>query len=409
MMLYLRLAWRNLWRHKRRTLIVMIAIGLSLSLMMMYDGVMNGFTGAIYANAVKVFGGNIQVHADGYREKADETPLLPLENEQALIDAAKTRPEVLAASRRITTGGMATSAEGAFPVSITGIEPEAEAVVSLTAQNVVEGRFLAADDADVIFIGKGLADAMGVSVGDRVTLVGRATHEQMRQRTMTVVGIYDLGLAAIEKGMVYMSLAEAQDLYDLRGQSTEVAITLQRLGQEPAVMAALQPQFPGLEIDSWETSFPELETAVNQKGGVMNVFSVIIMFIAGIGFLNMLLMAVYERTREIGLMGALGMKPAEISNLFLLEGALMGVIGVAAGVLMGLGVNLLLGRVGIDYSQFASLTEYTALINSRISPSLGVEKLGLRATTALVIAILAAFQPAREASRREPAEALHTV
>lgn len=408
MILYLRLAWRNIWRHKRRTMIVVLAIGLGMAMMMMYDGLIAGFDQAIYGNAIRVLGGNIQVHAEGYSEKADNNPLLPMANEQSIIDAALAQPQVEAASRRITTGGLATSREGAFPVGIVGIEPEKEQPVSLLAQNVVEGRYLTAADQDAVFIGKGLADAMGLEAGDRFTLAGKATHEQMRQRTMTVAGIFDVDMPEIEKRTVYISLAEAQDLYGLDGP-TEVMITLENLGQENAVIDAIQPATNGFEISSWETSFPELQAALETKGGVMDIFSVIIIIIAGIGILNLLLMAVYERTREIGLLGALGVKPRQISMLFLLEGGMMGLVGVAAGVVMGLLLNFVLGQVGIDYSKFAGMTEYLALISGRIYPTLGVDKLLQRGLTVLIISVLAAFIPAREAAQNEPAEALHFV
>jgi len=232
MQLYLRLAWRNVWRHRRRTIIIVIAMGMTMALMMWYDGLMNGFTDAIYGNAVKVLGGNIQVHAAGYRAQASSTPLLPLADPQAVIKAAEANPLTLGATQRINTGGLVTSQEGAFSVGITGIEPEKELSVNIIGQNVKTGRDLTSADMDNILIGKGLADAMGVQVGDRITLVGSAQHAQMRQRTMTVIGIYDLGIPDLEKQTVYISLGEAQALYGLPGQSTEVAIFLKQLGEE---------------------------------------------------------------------------------------------------------------------------------------------------------------------------------
>jgi len=409
MKLYLRLAWRNVWRHRRRTLIIILAMGLTLSMMMMYDGLIVGFNQAIYGNAIKVLGGNIQIHAPGYREKASQTPLLPLANDQAVVEAAEANPLVQVATRRINTGGLITSPEGAFAVSIIGIEPEKEAEANITAQNVKAGRFLAPDDRDVIFIGKGLAEAMGVNVGDRVTLTGRSTHDQMRQRTMTVIGIYDLNIPDIEKRTVYMSLGEAQDLYGLTGQSTEVGVILKQLGQEPAVMTALESGLPGYEIGSWESNYPELTTAISSKGAVMNIMSVVIMLIAGIGILNLLLMAVYERTREIGVLGALGFRPRQISWLFILEGTMIGLVGVAAGIVMGLALNGLLRLVGLDFTAFSSLTSYMALINEKVYPSWGMEKLVGRGLTVAIIAALAALIPAREAAGQEPAQALHKV
>jgi ABC-type lipoprotein release transport system permease subunit len=143
----------------------------------------------------------------------------------------------------------------------------------------------------VIFIGKGLAEAMGAQVGDRVTLTGRSTHDQMRQRTMTVIGVYDLNIPDIEKRTVYMSLGEAQDLYGLTGQSTEVGVILKQLGRSCHCRAG---RIAWLRIESWETNYPELTG--DFPSAVMNVMSVVIMLIAGSAF-NLLLMAVYERSR----------------------------------------------------------------------------------------------------------------
>ena len=409
MRLYFRLAWRNLWRHRRRTLIVVFAMGFGLAMMMMYDGLMAGFNQAIYGNAIKVLGGNIQVHAEGYRLKSGQTPLLPLPDDTAVVQAALGDERVQTATRRIQTGGLLTSPEGAFGVGIIGIEPEAEAGVNLAAQHISAGRYLTSADLDNVLIGKGLADAMAVQVGDRVTMVGRDIHDQMRQRTMTVVGIYDLGMADLEKMSAYIALGEAQELYGLSGVSTEVAIVLKELGREPEVIANIQPKLPGYEVDSWDTNYPELMATIQTKSAVMNVFSVIILFIAGIGILNLLLMAIYERTREIGLLGALGFKPRQISLLFILEGTLMGLVGVAFGIVLGLAFNGLMRSVGLDFSAWSNMTSYMALIQDKIYPSWGLDKLFSRALTVAIIAALSAFYPAFEASRREPAEALHFV
>ena len=409
MTLYLRLAWRNIWRHRRRTVIIVLAMGLSLGMMMFYDGLMDGFNNAIAGNAVRVLGGNVQVHAEGYREKVDSNPLLPLEDDAAIVQAALSQPDVIAAARRIQTGGLISNREGAFSMTIIGIDSEAEAPVSLIADHIVDGRYLEPTDEDAILIGKGLAEALALQVGDRVTMVGSDIHKQNRQRTMTVIGVYDIGIPSMEKATSYISLTEAQNLFNLHGQSTEVQITLERVGLESAVVAALAPALPGYEVESWEQNYPELGNAVGRKNIVMDIFSVIIIMIAGIGILNLLLMAIYERTREIGLLGAMGLKPRQIATTFILEGTLLGAVGVIAGIAIGLLSNLSLMQVGMDYSQFAGVTEYMALISGKVYPTLGTSKLFGRATTILVIAALAALIPAMIASRREPSEALHHV
>ena len=409
MQLYLKLAWRNIWRHRRRTVIIVLAMGLSLGLMMMYDGLIDGFNQAIAGNAVRVLGGNIQVHAAGYREKVDSNPLLPLADDSAIVQAALAQPDVIAAGRRIQTGGLISNREGAFPLNIIGIEPEAEAKVSLIAEHIADGRYVEVTDEDSVLIGMGLAEALSIKVGDRITVVASDIHKQNRQRTMTVIGIYDIGIPSMEKGAAYISLGEAQSIINLNGQSTEVQITLKKVGTEATVVSALSAALPGYEVESWDKNYPDLANAVNTKGAVMDIFSVIIVMIAGIGILNLLLMAIYERTREIGLLGAMGLKPRQIATIFILEGTLIGVVGVVAGVIMGLVTNASLGQVGMDYSQFAGVADYMALISGRVYPTLGLSKIVARGSVVLIIAMLAALVPALIAARREPSQALHHV
>jgi ABC-type lipoprotein release transport system permease subunit len=409
MQLYLRMAWRNIWRHRRRTIIVLAALGIGLAMMIFYDSLMDGFEQAIYGNAIKVLGGNIRIHAAGYSESMDSNPLLPLANDQTAVRAAQAIPDVVAASRRINTGGLASNREGAFAVGIVGIEPELEAPINPIALHVTTGRYLNTNDQDSLLIGRGLADLMNVQVGDRITLVGQSTHDQMRQRTMTVVGIYDIGVTTLEQSTVYMSLGEAQDLYDLPGQSTEVIVTLKKLGEEPPVISALTAALPGYEFESWAQAFPDLQNAVGAKDQVMTIFSLIIMLIAAIGVINLLLMAVYERTREIGLLGALGFKPRQITLLFVVEGTMLGLVGVLVGAVLGYGLTGLVGLVGLDFSSFTSMTSYMALITGKVYPGLVLGSLVSRGLPVLIITILAALYPAREAARHEPAEALHYV
>lgn len=409
MQLYLRLAWRNVWRQRRRTLIIALAMGVMMSMLVLYDGLIGGFEQAIYGNAIQLLGGNIQIHAPGYNEKAGRKPLLPLADPDALVRTAESHSDVLLAAKRITTGGIVTNREGAFAVSIVGVEPEKESRLSPVAQNISRGRYLGPEAEDYIVIGQGLATAMGITVGDRITMVARSTHEQTRQRTMTIIGIYDVGVPSVEKGTIYLSLAEAQSLFGLGGQVTEVVVSLKQIGQEAGVVSYINSRLDGYEVNTWMNSFPELKQTMDMKTSTMGVFGVIMLCVAAIGILNSQMMAVFERTREIGVLGALGMKPGGVMLLFLLEGTLIGVMGAVIGAILGTGINGLMAYFGIDYGGFADLTEYTALISGRIYSSMVPLKVLQHGLTVLIIATLAAFLPARDASRREPAAALHHV
>jgi len=409
------MAWRNVWRNWRRTVIAVIAIALGLTLILVFDGLLGGMDEALHGKQVRLQGGHVQVHAPGYREKMNRSPLLPLANPDALAQAAQAQPQVVAVAQRIKTGGMVSSREGTVPVAIIGIQPEQETpAVSMVAEKVVEGRYLQGDDEDVVLIGAALAKRLDVGVGDRVTLVGRATHEQMRRRTMTIAGLYDLDIKAIEEAQVYVSLLEAQTLYDLRDQATEIGVYLEEVGQEAAVVERLQPVLPGYEVDAWDTLDPTIKEMMAIEDQVMGAFGLIILSIAGIGILNLMLMAVFERTREIGILGAMGLKRGETMVLFLLEGVLIGLLGAAIGCLLGGLIGAYFARTGIDImslygTDLSDISEFMGLLGDRLYFRIGIDVFLQRALTVAIIAALASLYPAWQAAKQEPAEALHYV
>lgn len=407
MITFLKLAWRNMWRNWRRTVIATVAIVLGLILLIFMDGMIRGSDQAIFGNAVRLYGGNVQVHAPGFREKASRLPLLPLENADIVVETVRAQPQVVAASRRINTGGMVSSREGSYPVVVTAIEPEKEASISLIAENITQGRFLTAEDEDAILIGRGLANLLGVTVGDRVTLLGRRKDQSMRQHTMTIAGIFDLGLAEAEKGFVFINLPVAQTLYNLRDQETEVAITLQKVGEEGKLIADLRDDLPEYEVDSWNTLRPEFQQTLQVKSAVTSIFGFIVLLIASIGILNLMLMAVFERTREMGVLAALGMKGRQLMVLFLLEGTFIGAVGGVAGCILGWIVIWIVGQVGIDFSFTEGMGEITALMGTRLYPTIPLSSIISYGIAVTVIAALASLFPAWQASRNEPAESLH--
>ena len=406
---FIKLAWRNMWRNWRRTLIATVAIVLSMILLIFMQAFLDGSDQAIYGNLVRLYGGNVLIHMDGYREKSTRLPMLPLEDTDAILAAVRSQPNVLTASRRINTGGLVSNRDASQAVNITAIEPQIEAPVSLAAENITAGRFLTPEDGDNIVIGQALADHLNVSVGDRVSLLGRRKDESMRRRTMTVVGIFNLGLGEAEKGLVYINLPTAQTLYNLRGQETEIAVSLEEIGQEDVLINAIAPDFPNHEVDSLYTLRPELGEALATDRAMTLMIGGIMLLMAAIGILNLMLMAAFERTREMGVLAALGMKGRQVMGLFVLEGAFIGVVGAVIGCIASWLLVMTVGQKGYDISYVQDAGEIYALMGDRLYPHISGVIIVEYGLAAVVIAALAALYPAWQASRREPAEALHHV
>ncbi len=413
MLKYIKLAWRNMWRNWRRSLIATVAIVLSMFLLIFFQAFMDGMDQSIYGNTVRLYGGNVLIHAPGYREKSTRLPMLPVSDVDAILTAVRTQPHVVAAARRINTGGLISNRDASSAVNITAIEPEIEAPISLAAENLVAGRFLTPDDGDNIVIGQALADHLNVSVGDRISLLGRRKDESMRQRSMIVVGIFDLGLGEAEKGLVFINLPTAQTLYNLRGEVTEVAVILEKIGEEDALINEIAPQFPNHEVDSIYTLRPEFGEALDIDRVIGLLLGGIMLLMGAIGILNLMLMAVFERTREMGVLAAMGMKGRQVMGLFVLEGAFIGLVGAVIGCLISWLLIAWLSRTGIDfstmYTDLDQAGELYALMGTHLYPTVSVATIIIYGIAAVVIAGLAALLPAWQASQREPAESLHYV
>ena len=413
MFTFIKLAWRNMWRNWRRTLIATVAIVLSMILLIFMQAFMDGTDQAIYGNVVRLYGGNVLIHAPGYRAKATRLPMLPLTDSAAILAVVRTQPNVLAVSRRINTGGLVSNRDASQAVNITAIEPQLEAPVSLAAENITAGRFLTAEDGDNIVIGQALADHLNVSAGDRVSLMGRRKDQSMRQRTMTVVGIFDLGLGDAEKGLVYINLPTAQTLYNLRDQETEVAVILAEIGQEDALISSISPGLPNYEVDSLYTLRPEFADALAADRIIGLLTGGIMLLMAGIGILNLMLMTVFERTREMGILAAMGMKGRQVMGLFVLEGAFIGLVGAVIGCIISWLLVMAVGRTGIDFSSMVEgiedAGEIYALMGDRLYPHISGITIVLYGLAAVGVGAAAALFPAWQAARKEVADSLHYV
>lgn len=404
-----RLAWRNAWRNWRRSLVALLAISLGVLLLLFVDGLIQGSDQAIFGNAVRLYGGNIMIHGPGYRQKASRLPLIPVADADQVVATARSLPHVRSAVRRISAPGVASSRRGSFAVVVTGIEASTEAPSSIIAERVSAGRFLVDQDGDAVLIGRGLAELLEIGVGDRLRLLVHGRNDRPRQRTMTVVGLYDLGLREAERSLVYVTLPEAQTLTRLRDQVSEVAVSLADMRYESQVLSLLRAALPKQEVDTWSTLRPEMRQTLEMKAAYSSFFGLVVVVIAAVGILNVLLMAVFERLREMGLLVALGLHQRQLWLLYLTEGGMLGAVGATIGCLAGAGLVAFMGRVGIAMPFSAGAGEMVALLGDRLYPYVSFPQILWRGLVAVVIATLAAAYPAWIASRRAPAAVLHHV
>jgi ABC-type lipoprotein release transport system permease subunit len=228
-----------------------------------------------------------------------------------------------------------------------------------------------------------------------------------------VVGIYDLGMASAERGSVFINLPTAQTLYNLRDQETEIVISLEKVGQEAVLIADLQAQLPQYEVDSWDTLSPEIRQAIESKAAATSILGMLVVLIASIGILNLMLMAVYERTREMGVLAALGMKGRQITALFLLEGTFIGLFAAVVGAIAGGLLVAALAQSGGFYignlSESGGSAEVYALMGDRLYPAFSMSTALGYVLLVTIISAIASFFPAWQASHKEPAEALHHI
>jgi len=215
-----------------------------------------------------------------------------------------------------------------------------------------------------------------------------------------------------ERGLVYINLPAAQTLYDLRDEETEVAVTLEQIGQEDELIASLEPELSGYEIDSFYTLQPEIQQALATKSSFTAGLGFIVLLMASIGIFNIMLMAVYERTREMGVLGALGMKGRQLMSLFMLEGTFIGLFSAILGCTLSWLLVRAVASVGLNWGALVDTSgagDVYALVGDVLYPSIPLVNIIYYGVAVIIIAAVASLVPALQAVRSEPAESLHHV
>ncbi|MBN2538037.1 ABC transporter permease [candidate division WOR-3 bacterium] len=405
----LRLAWRNVFRHRRRTLITFAAIAFGLGYMILMDSFMGGFEVYSMRNFVDQEAGHLKIHAAGYRDEENAMPVdVVIEQPGAVMRRLEDELGFGRAAPRTWFRGELGNGVDQLPVVGIGIDTATDGRVFDYPAAVSRGRFFR--DRLELLVGQNLAHDLGVDTGDYVTVLARTRAGSWNALDFTVVGLLGTADMFIDMSAVVMPLGTADDLLGMDGAVTEIAVRLDGMAAAaPAKKRFEQAGFEALEAWTWRELGELVFQITGTKRAAGFILIMVVIVIAAVGIVNTMLMAVMERTREIGTLRALGFGSRQVVTLFLWEGGLIGFFGSLAGVVIGVGASVLLDLLAIDLTGlmmgFEQILPMRMILYTEVDPLfvLQVALLGIG------ISLLATLLPARRAARVQPAEALRHV
>jgi ABC-type lipoprotein release transport system permease subunit len=400
--LVFRMAWRNAWRNLRRTGIVVVAVSVGIAGTILAMAFNYGFVIQMVETAIETELGHVQVHAPGF----DENPELRVRLEDggaAVLAALEAAEGVRAFARRIQAEGLIASPRASVGVRILGVEPEFESEVTVVARSVTAGSYLDAARGRVL-IGEKLATRLSVGVGDKVVLSAQDLSGELTGEALRVVGLFHTASRALDEGAVFLVLSDSQRLLGMGEAVSGVVAVASSRGRIDGLRDALVASLGEVEVQTWEDLQPALVYIVEVFDQVAVLIYVAIFIAMAFGIANVLLMTVYERVREIGILTAIGFGQVRLVLTIVVEAIVVTLMGVVVGIAIALASMWLL-RDGIDISVFAGgLDAYG--IGSRITPVLRSGEITTPVWVAVVTAVLAAAWPARRAVSLLPAQAV---
>jgi ABC-type lipoprotein release transport system permease subunit len=397
------MAWRNLWRNYRRTLIMLMAIAVGVWAMIFLTSLLRGMVDDMIKQGVKTLPGHVQLHDAEYRDDPSVTHSLPAPDD-GLLNILNGE-QVKAWTRRIKVPAMISSEYDNRGISLVGVEPDGEVALGFDPADIVEGRFLNDKDDKGIVIGRKLLKRLESRLGKRVVLMSQNPENDITERGFRVVGVFKADLEGNEESIVYAGLGVVQKMLGVGTDISEIAVLGFDYQSPEELTSSIRSAVPGdWEVLSWFELDPYLATMMRVMNGFVLVWMIVIFLALSFGLVNTLMMAVFERVREIGLMRALGMRPSAVVYQILLESLMLLALGLLAGNLLALATIIPL-KGGIDISVVSQGMEMMGA-SSMLYPVLLWPDLILANVVVIVLGILTSLLPAWRAAKYRPVEAL---
>ncbi len=401
------IAWRNVWRNKLRSSVVIIAIAIGLWAGTFIMGYAWGMKEQRVQQAIQNKTSHLQMHHPDFQEKKIVKHTIP-EGEQK-IQAIRKRKEVSAIGGRSITQGMLTTTTGGTGVLINGIIPEAEQQLIQLKDKLTKGKYLKGVSRNPVLVGQALAEEFNLQLNSRLVLNFQDKEGQVTAASFRVAGIYSTNNTQFEKRQLFVKANTLNKLLGLQeGAMHEIAILLKDNNKLEMVSKALNQAYPDMLVETWKQLSPQLRMIVQSMGQMMYVFIGIILLALAFGIVNTMLMAVMERTRELGMLMAIGMNKIRVFFMITLETCFLTLVGAPVGLLLAWCTIYYTGQVGIDLSAFAQgLKAYG--FSTIIYPQLTGQAYGIITAMVIGVALLSALYPAIRALRLEPAKAVRKV
>jgi len=402
----LRLAWRNLWRNHRRTGIMLGAIVIGSWAMIFMTALTRGMLGDMLRHGIEALPGQVQVHDPGYRDDPSIARLLPYQDTE--LAARFGHAGFVGWATRVRVPAVVTSEYDSRGVTLLGIDPQQELGLTFVKADDISGRFLQSADEQGVVIGGKLARLLNTEVGKRIVLMSQDPENNIADRGFRVVGLYHTSISALEEQYVFAGKHTVQNMLQIGDRVSE----LFTVGADYRDIDQLYERTRALVddrvvVEPWTELDPYLGSMLKVMDGFMFIWIIVIFLALSFGLVNTLVMAVFERVREIGLMLALGMRPADILGQVVVESLLLLILGLLLGTsLAWLAVQPL--QQGIDLSIVAEGLGMWGMSNV-LYPELLPRDVLLANATVLLLGILASLSPAWRAAHYEPIEALTRV
>lgn len=351
------LAFRNLSRYRRRTLITAGAIAVGLAIFILLDSLLVGAELESERNLIWYETSSARIMHPDYWDERERSPLRHVVEDPGVILSALKAERVPATARTVFAGELIVwrdpfPEDGSLPVRIFAVDPQTDDSVYRFRDTVVAGRYLEPGEEGVM-LGAWLAEDLGAEVGYPVIISARSRYGARVTIDADVVGILNSPNPTINRGGIFIPL-DIADLYlDMNGAVTQIDMHLPETIDADLAVAQLRglPEISELSVKSWRELASDYVALAKQKAAGSGVIMLLVFVIAAVGVSNTMLMTIFERIREIGMMRALGMEERKIQILFLLEAAGIGLVGSMAGVVIGVLGNIPVVRIGIDYSR----------------------------------------------------------